>query len=120
MLLGAAVAGYYLRFGGKEYAAMVRYLSIRAFFFTFVFQLSLYYFELYDLKIIRDSSKFGPRFIQSIAATLVVLMISYYMLPTLNLYLGRGILFFTLTCATAALFFWRDSLPFRSQSKPTE
>ena len=74
-------------------------------FFVIIFQISLYYFELYDLRIIRDSSKFGPRFIHSITATLIVLMISYYMLP--NLYLGRGVLLFTVTCATAAMFFWR-------------
>jgi FlaA1/EpsC-like NDP-sugar epimerase len=70
-----------------------------------VFQTFLYYFELYDLKIIRDSSRFGRRFVQSIAATLALLMIAYYVLPFLHL--GRGLLLFTVTCATASAFFWR-------------
>ena len=77
----------------------------RGLFFAFVFQLSLYYFELYGLKIIRDGSKFSLRFIQSVAATLTVLMITYYMFPVL--YLGRGVLLFTVTCASAGVFFWR-------------
>ena len=105
-LLGGAVAiGYYLRFGWNGYLELMQHLLTRGFFFALVFQISLYYLQLYDLRIIRDGSKFGPRFIQSIAVTLTILMISYYMLP--NLYLGRGVLLFTVTCATAAVFFWR-------------
>jgi len=105
ILLGAALLGYILRLGWNKYPIMVQFLLIRSLFFAFVFQVSLYYFELYELKIIRDGSKFVPRFIQSIAATLIILMVSYYMLP--NLYLGRGILLFTISCAIAGVFFWR-------------
>ena len=99
--------GYCLRWGWEEYPRLLYHLLERGLFFTFLFQTSLYYFELYELKTIRDRSKFSRRFVQSIIATLVALMIAYYMLPNLNLYLGRGILFFTLSCATAAVFLWR-------------
>jgi FlaA1/EpsC-like NDP-sugar epimerase len=105
LLLGAAAIGYSLRFGWDEYSIMVQFLLIRSLFFAFVFQVSFYYFELYELKIIRESWKFGSRFVQSIAATLTALMISYYMIP--NLYLGRGVLLFTVSCAIPAVFFWR-------------
>nr|NIM59216.1 hypothetical protein [Candidatus Aminicenantes bacterium] len=54
---------------------------------------------------IRDHSKFGLRFVQSISATLLILMISYYVFP--SLYLGRGVLLFTVICATVGVFFWR-------------
>jgi FlaA1/EpsC-like NDP-sugar epimerase len=57
------------------------------------------------LKVIGNSSKFGPRFVQSIAATITILMITYYVFPIL--FLGRGVLLFTVACATAAVFFWR-------------
>lgn len=110
ILLGAAVIGYFLRFGWKEYSVMLRYLTIRSLFFTFVCQVSLYYFELYELKIIRDSTQFGTRFVQSIAAALIALMIFCYMLP--NLYFGRGVLFFTLIFAIPMLFFWRITYRF--------
>ena len=105
ILLGAAVIGYFLRFGWKEFSVMVEYLTIRALFFVFVFQLSLYYFELYELKVIRDSSQYGPRFIQSIAGALMALMTFCYLFP--NLYFGRGVLLFTLSCAIPMLFLWR-------------
>ena len=105
LLLGAAAVGYYLRFGWDGYPQLLQRLLARGLFFAFIFQIFLYYFELYELKIIRDGPKFGPRFIQSIVATRTVLMISYYMLP--SLYLGRGVLLFTVSFATAAVFFWR-------------
>jgi FlaA1/EpsC-like NDP-sugar epimerase len=105
LLLGSTIAGYYLRFGVEEVSALLRHVVLRGLFFTFVFQISLYYFDLYDFKIIRNPSKFGPRFLQSIAATLAILMISYYLIP--YLYLGRGILLFTVSCATGAVFLWR-------------
>lgn len=105
LLLGAAAIGYYLRFGLNEYSFLVKHLLNRGLFFAFLFQTSLYYFELYELKIIRDSSKFNRRFLQSVTSTLVVLMIAYYMLPFL--YLGRGVLLFTLSCAIASVYCWR-------------
>lgn len=105
LLLGATVMGYYLRFGWRGYPKLLYHLLVRGCFFAFIFQISLYYFELYELKIIRDGSKFGPRFVQSIVATLTILMITYYMLPIL--YYGRGVLLFTMCFATAAVFFWR-------------
>jgi len=108
--------GYYLRFPWKEYPFILRHLLVRGFFFAFVFQLSLYYFELYDLSIIRDGSKFSFRLAQSIAAALIVLMIAYYMLPFL--YLGRGVLLFTVSCAIAAVFFWR--IAYRSMAKASQ
>ena len=116
LLLGAAAAGYCLRFGWNGYQRLLEALVDRGLFFAFVFQISLYYFELYELKIIRDSSKFGSRFIQSVAVILIVLMIAYYMLPFL--YLGRGVLLFTVICATAAVFFWR--IVYRSIAKGSQ
>lgn len=105
LLLGAVVIGYYLRFGWSGYPKLSEHLLSRGLFFTLVFQTSLYYFALYELKSIREGLKFGPRFLQSIAATLTVLMISYYAYP--NLYLGRGVLLFTVSFATLFVFFWR-------------
>ena len=105
LLLGAVIMGYYLRFGWSGYPPLSQHLLIRGFFFTFIFQISLYYFELYDLKIIRDGSRFSPRFVQSVTATVLLLMITYYIFPIL--YLGRGVLLFTVACAAADSFFWR-------------
>jgi FlaA1/EpsC-like NDP-sugar epimerase len=105
LLLAAAAAGHYLRFGWRGYLWLLINLLDRGLFFALVFQISFYYFELYELKVIRDHSKFSLRFIQSVAAALTILMITYYMLPAL--FLGRGVLLFTVICATGSVFFWR-------------
>jgi len=91
-------------------------LLARGFFFTFAFQLSLYYFELYDLKVIQHVSKLAPRLAQSVAATLAGLTITYYMLPFL--YLGRGVLLITISLATTAAFFWRIIYRFMVKGVP--
>jgi FlaA1/EpsC-like NDP-sugar epimerase len=105
LLLGAVPLGYYLWFMGKEFYVTLQELSIRSFFFTFVLQLSLYYFELYDLKIIRDHSKSGYRLIQSMAVAVILLMIAYYAFPLLTV--GRGALLLSISLATIGIFFWR-------------
>ncbi len=104
-LLGAVVVGYYFRFGWRGYPDLLYHLLHRGLFFASVFQISLYYFELYELQVIGNKSKFARRFVQSVAAMLTVLMIAYYIFPIL--FLGRGVLLFTVACATAAVFFWR-------------
>ncbi len=76
LLLGAVAVGYYLRFGWRGYPEFLEHLLVRGLFFTFVSESSLYYFDLYDLKILRDGSKFVPRFLQSVTATVFVLMIA--------------------------------------------
>ena len=96
---------YYLRFPETEYPIILQRLLIRGIFFTFVIQLSFYYFELYDLKIIRDFSRFRIRFAQSIAGAIIVLMIAYYIFPTL--YFGRGVLFLSTIFSTSAAILWR-------------
>ena len=105
LLLGAAAIGYYLRFGLQEHSFLVNHLLNRGLFFAFVFQASLYYFKLYELKTIRDRSKFSRCFSGSVTLTLVALMISYYIFPFL--YLGRGVLFFTVCFGIALAFLWR-------------
>ena len=97
--------GYYFRFPWTEYPIICRHLLARGLFFTFVFQLSLYYFELYDLKIIRDGSKFCFRLAQSVTAAIIVLMIASYMFPILTF--GRGVLLLSVTFASSGAFFWR-------------
>ena len=85
LLVGAVAMGYYIRFLAGGYPISLELFSVHALFFAFVFQISLHYFELYDLKIIRDGSKFGFRFIQSLAVTVILLMITYYLFPYLTL-----------------------------------
>lgn len=105
LLLGAVPLGYYLRFIGEGYYVTVQEIFIRSFFFAIVLQLSLYYFELYELKVIRDGSKFGYRLVQSMAVAVILLLIAYYAFPILTV--GRGALLFSISLATSGVFIWR-------------
>lgn len=105
LLLGAVAGGYLLRLGWNGYVAFSRHLSNRGLFFVIVFQVSLYYFEMYELKTIRDAQRFSLRFAQSMLVAIIVLIIAAYVHPVM--YLGRGVLLYTVGCAIVTVFFWR-------------
>lgn len=105
LILGAVAIGTYLRFWIDEFYIVLPYFVARGFVFAFVFQMSLYYFELYDFKIIRDPASFSYCFAQSVATTIIVLTVLYYIFPILTL--GRGVLLFTVFLSVSATFLWR-------------
>ena len=97
LLVGAVALGYYIRFLGGIYPIALKYILARGVCFA--------YFELYELKIIRQSAKFVFRFLQSVAGSFVVLMIVYYVFPELTI--GRGALLVAMSTAAAGVFLWR-------------
>jgi FlaA1/EpsC-like NDP-sugar epimerase len=106
VLLAAAVGlAHYLRFLIEAFPITLMQLLVRGAFFVSVFQLILYAFELYDLRILKNGSKLTSRFVQSVATATIALMIAYYIFPTLTL--GRGVLVFSIVLATTAGFLWR-------------
>lgn len=54
-----------------------------------VCQLSLYYAELYDLRVVADRRELMVRVLQALGAASLVLALTYYVLPTLII--GRGV-----------------------------
>jgi FlaA1/EpsC-like NDP-sugar epimerase len=105
VLLGAVALGYYLRFLIEPFYVNLSHILGRGFFFVSVFQIGLYYFELYDLKILRNSSTVISRLAQAVAAALIVLGIAYYIFPMLTL--GRGIMVFTIMLSALVVLIWR-------------
>jgi sugar transferase (PEP-CTERM system associated) len=100
------VLGAYLRFLG-DIASFSSYesLFLKALLIVASVQLSLYYFDLYDLKIFRSNIELGIRLLQSLGVSTIVLAVLYYLFPFLIV--GRGIFIFSLGFIGAAIVSWR-------------
>jgi sugar transferase (PEP-CTERM system associated) len=105
-IFGMVVLGAYLRFLG-DIASFSSYegLFFKALLIVTSVQISLYYFDLYDLKIFRNNLELAIRLLQSLGASSILLAVIYYMLP--SLIIGRGIFLISLGFMGAAIVFWR-------------
>lgn len=72
---------------------------------TISIQLSLYYFDMYELKIFQNNFELIIRLLQSIGVASIVLAILYYLFP--DLIIGRGVFFISLVLITTLLVLWR-------------
>jgi len=68
-------------------------------------QLSLYYFDLYDLKAFRSNIELGIRLLQSLGISSIFLAFLYYLFPLLMI--GRGIFLISLGFMGAIIVSWR-------------
>jgi sugar transferase (PEP-CTERM system associated) len=68
-------------------------------------QLSLYYFDLYDLKVFRSNIELGIRLLQSLGVSSILLAALYYLFPFLII--GRGIFLISLGFVGAVIVAWR-------------
>jgi FlaA1/EpsC-like NDP-sugar epimerase len=105
LLLAAVALGYYLRFLIEPFYVNLSHILARSVFFVGAFQVAMYYFELYDVKIIRNSSMLISRLAQSVAAALILFGIAYYIFPMLTL--GRGVMVLTILLSTVVALVWR-------------
>lgn len=104
--LGMVILGVYLRFLG-DVSIFMTYegLFLKAFLIVATVQLSLYYFDLYDLRIKRSNLELVVRLLQSLGISSIVLAVLYYMIPTLII--GRGIFLISLYFMSAVIISWR-------------
>jgi sugar transferase (PEP-CTERM system associated) len=70
-----------------------------------VFQISLYYAELYDVRVSADRSELIVRILQSLAATSLVLAAVYYWAP--GLIVGRGVFAIAVVIVVPVVIGWR-------------
>ena len=94
-IMAMVIAGTYLRFGGDT-ARLVAYegLFFKALLIVGSAQFSLYYFDLYDLKIFRSNLELAIRLLQSLGVSSLLLAVLYYLFPLLII--GRGIFLISL------------------------
>jgi sugar transferase (PEP-CTERM system associated) len=104
--LGMVILGAYLRFLG-DVSIFMTYegLFLKAFLIVATVQLSLYYFDLYDLRIKRSNLELVFRLLQSLGISSIVLAVLYYMFPPLII--GRGIFLISLYFMSAVIILWR-------------
>ncbi len=103
---GMVILGAYLRFLGEPTSFYTyEYLIPKALLIVVCVQLSLYYFDLYDLKIFRRNIELGIRLLQSLGASSIGLAVLYYLLPVLII--GRGIFLISLGFMGLVIAGWR-------------
>jgi sugar transferase (PEP-CTERM system associated) len=103
---GMVILGAYLRFlGYPEGFYHYEYLILKAFLIVACVQLSLYYFDLYDLKAFRSNIELGIRLLQSLGVSSILLAFLYYLFPLLII--GRGIFFISLGFMGVVIVSWR-------------
>jgi len=103
---GMVILGAYLRFLGHPTSFYhYEYLILKALLIVACVQLSLYYFDLYDLKIFRRNIELGIRLLQSLGVSSILLASLYYLFPFLII--GRGIFLISLGLMGAIIVSWR-------------
>ena len=105
-IMGMVLLGAYLRFLGDPTSfSDYDYLFLKALLIVATVQLSLYYFDLYDLKIFRSNVELAIRLLQSLGVSCIFLAILYYLFPFLMV--GRGIFLISLGFMGAVIVSWR-------------
>lgn len=105
-IMGTVLLGAYLRFlGSPSSLSHYEYLVPKALLIVATVQLSLYYFDLYDLKVFRSNVELIIRLLQSLGVASILLAILYYIFPVLIV--GRGIFLLSLGFMGAVIVFWR-------------
>jgi sugar transferase (PEP-CTERM system associated) len=103
---GMVILGTYLRFLGDPTGFYhYDYLIVKALLIVTCVQLSLYYFDLYDLKAFRSNIELGIRLLQSLGVSSILLAFLYYLFPFLII--GRGIFFISLGFMGVVIVSWR-------------
>jgi len=106
ILIFCAINGVYILFSGMD-IFRVEFLqnSARAFIVTIVFQLTLYFFDLYDLSRIRSFMDTATRMLQAFGAGCIILAGVYYSFPQLSI--SSTIFFSSYIAICLALTAWR-------------
>jgi sugar transferase (PEP-CTERM system associated) len=103
---GMVILGAYLRFLGDPIGFYYYdYLILKALLIVACVQLSLYYFDLYDLKAFRSNIELGIRLLQSLGVASILLAFLYYFFPLLVI--GRGIFVISLGFMGVVIVSWR-------------
>ena len=105
-IAGMVILGAYLRFLGDPISFYTyEYLILKALLIVACVQLSLYYFDLYDLKVFRSNFELTIRLLQSLGVSSIILAILYYVFPFLII--GRGIFLISLGFIGVVILAWR-------------
>lgn len=106
LLIFAAISGVYLFAEGfAHYTDALHLYVLRAALVTIVFQVCLYYFDLYDLSIIPSYSDTATRITQAFGFGCILLALLYYLFPVTTISTRIFLIGYAFVCGVIAV--WR-------------
>ncbi len=105
LIYAAVLMAAFLRFGSVHESFLAGEVLGKALIILVVCQASLYYNELYDLKVTDTYLELGLRLTKAMGIASIVLAIIYYCIPPLLM--GRGIFFISLMFLILLVVSWR-------------
>jgi FlaA1/EpsC-like NDP-sugar epimerase len=98
--------GIFIRFwGSTDYFLEGKYINLKIMLPVLVIQIAFYYFDLYDLKNLRERKTMIVLLLGSIGVSSIFLALVYYLIPALVI--GRGIFAISLSLIFLFTFLWR-------------
>jgi sugar transferase (PEP-CTERM system associated) len=106
LIVGSVVAASFIRLGAEaaETVGTTGGLA-RAWLIALVCQVSLYYADLYDLRVVADRRELFVRMLQALGGTSLILALLYYWFP--GLVIGRGVFLVAAALVAAFIICWR-------------
>ena len=105
LIYGAVLIAAFLRLGSAHASFLSAEVIGKALLVTVICQASLYYNELYDLKVTDTCLELGLRLTKALGIASIALAIIYYCIP--SLLMGRGIFFISLIFLILLVVPWR-------------
>jgi len=105
LIYAAVLIAAFLRLGSAHASFLSGEILGKALLITVVCQASLYYNELYNLKVTDTYLELGLRLTKAVGIASIVLALIYYCIP--SLLMGRGIFFITLAFLIFLVVSWR-------------
>ncbi len=113
-ILTAVAAAAWLRLGSEAWEVIGRTDALaKGALIAAVCQLSLYYNELYDLRVLTDRRDFFSRILQALGATAMQLAALYYCFPALII--GRGVFAIAAVLVISFVVAWRVAFEWLSR-----
>ena len=96
----------YLLIVGRDELNVNACLFARIFFIVFIFQICLYYNELYNFRTHSTFEDLGCRLFQSLGAASIIIGVFYFFLPEVII-IGRGVSFISIVFIIIFIISWR-------------
>ncbi len=119
LIVCAVTLGAWVRLGGWTWDVMLHDNGLRnALIIAGVTQGSLYYLDLYDLRLLSDRRELFIRIIQALGAASFMLAALYFWIPTLVI--GRGVFMIAASLVVILVTAWRVAFEWLSRRGPRE
>ncbi len=105
IFVSITLAVYFRFYGIWDRVLMISHVFLKIALITAISQICLYYNDLYDFKVIKNSRELSFRLIQAIGVTSIILGLIYTFMP--RLIIGQGIFFISIVIMFILVVSWR-------------